>query len=135
MRQAAIAASRPRSDYPAVKKLLLLPVLGVVAWSVVAHPWGWLYGLGVHPYPASSSTPWTYQMWSGILPALTVVSLFTAMGGAWHHANCHVHGCWRLGKFPVAEGAFRVCLRHHPDEGVRRGLTREHIAVLHRRSS
>jgi len=61
---------------------LVLAGLGLVAWSVAVHPWGWLYAVGVHPYPLSSSTPWTYQMWSGIIPALD--------------------GCWRIGKHRVA---------------------------------
>ena len=75
--------------------------LAAVIWSIAAHPWGWLYGLGVHPYPESSSTPWTYQMWSGILPALTVISLFGSVFGLWHLHNCHAPGCWRLGKHRV----------------------------------
>lgn len=88
----------------------VLIVLGLAAWSVVTHPWGWLYGLGVHPYPASSSTPWTYQMWSGILPALTVLTLFGSLGAAWHLHNCHFDTCWRLGKHKI--GGTPWCSRH-----------------------
>jgi hypothetical protein len=81
---------------------LVLAGLGLVAWSVAVHPWGWLYAVGVHPYPLSSSTPWTYQMWSGIIPALTILTLFGSLGGAYHLHNCHMDGCWRIGKHRVA---------------------------------
>lgn len=72
-----------------------------VLWSVIAHPWGWLYGIGVHPYPASSSTPWTYQMLSGFVPALAVLTLLSAVGGMWRSVNCHEPRCWRLGRHKV----------------------------------
>lgn len=81
---------------------LAVPALAAVAWSIQAHPWGWLYGLGVHPYPASSSTPWTYQMWSGIVPALTIMTLFGSLGGAYHLHNCRADKCWRIGRHRVA---------------------------------
>lgn len=93
-----------------MKKWLLLPLAALAAWSAVTHPWGWLYALGVHPYPASSSTPWTYQMWSGIVPALTVLTLFGSLGAAWHLHNCHQDGCWRLGKHRVSGTPW--CSRH-----------------------
>lgn len=89
---------------------VILAVLSVAAWSITAHPWGWLYGLGVHPYPASSSTPWTYQMWSGIIPALTITTLLGSLGAAYHLHNCHYETCWRLGKHRV--GGTPWCSRH-----------------------
>lgn len=88
-------------------------MLGLAVWSMVAHGWGWLYGLGVHPYPESSSTPWTYQLLSGLVPALTVLSLLTFLATAFRHLNCHTAGCYRLGKFPVVGGQFKVCRKHH----------------------
>lgn len=89
---------------------LAVAALGAAAWSVVAHPWGWLYAFGVHPYPASSSTPWTYQMWSGIIPALTVLTLIGAVISLYHVHNCHQDGCWRIGKHRV--GGTPWCNRH-----------------------
>lgn len=85
----------------AIRKLPHIAVAAIVAavvYVLVWHPWGLLYALGVHPYPASSSTPWTYQMWSGIIPALTVLTLFGSLGGFYHLHNCHWKGCLRLGK-------------------------------------
>jgi hypothetical protein len=89
---------------------LVLPVLALTAWSIAVHPWGWLYGLGVHPYPESSSTPWTYQLWSGFLPALTVVTLLGSVASLYHLHNCAAGGCWRIGKHKVAGTPW--CTRH-----------------------
>ena len=89
---------------------LALPLLALVAWSIAFHPWGWLYGLGVHPYPESSSTPWTYQLWSGFLPALTVVTLLGSVASLYHLHNCAAEGCWRIGKHKVAGTPW--CRRH-----------------------
>jgi hypothetical protein len=96
-----------------VRKLLFtIPAIGLVllAYAAVAHPWGVLYAFGVHPYPESSSTPWTYQLWSGIIPALTILTLFGSLGGAWHLHNCHQDGCWRMGKHRIAGTPW--CDRH-----------------------
>jgi hypothetical protein len=100
---------------------LLLPAAGLVIWSAAAHPWGWLYGFGVHPYPASSSTPWTYQLLSGFVPALTVLGLVTLIAGAWHHVNCHEDRCWRIGKHKVDGTPW--CSRHHEQARTRRQQT------------
>lgn len=89
----------------------LAALLALLGWDISAHPWGWLYGLGVHPYPESSSTPWTYQLLSGLVPALTVLGLATFIAGAWRHVDCHYDGCWRIGKHKVNGTPF--CSRHH----------------------
>lgn len=31
---------------------------------------------------------------------------------AYRHLNCHQHGCFRLGRFPL--GHLRLCHKHHP---------------------
>ena len=90
---------------------LLAALAGLAAWVAVAHLWGLLYGIGVHPYPASSSTPWTYQLLSGFVPALTVLGLLTFIAGAWHHVNCHQDHCWRIGKHKVDGTPW--CRKHH----------------------
>ena len=87
---------------------------GFLAWIISAHLWGLLYGLGVHPYPQSSSTPWTYQLWSGLIPALTVLSLLGALAGVFRHLNCKAPRCARIGHYPDSRGV-RWCWRHHPD--------------------
>ena len=55
-----------------------------------------------------------YLFWSGIAGATAVFS--GSIGGAilwWHHVNCHVDGCKRLGK-PVHGTSFWACRIHHP---------------------
>jgi hypothetical protein len=111
-----------------VKKLLpFLLAVAVLTYVIGWHVWGVLYGLGVHPYPAPS-TPWTYQLWSGFIPALAIVSIFGGITTHFRMLNCHVHGCWRLGRFELAGGQFKVCRKHspHPDK-----LTAGYIAAKH----
>jgi hypothetical protein len=71
----------------------------LLAYAALYRPWGLLFSLGVHPYPAG--TPWTYQLWSGFVPALTVLSLLGTLVSLYHLKNCHRDGCWRLGKHVV----------------------------------
>lgn len=110
--------------------------VGLLTWLLGWHVWGVLYGLGVHPYPESSSTPWTYQLWSGFIPGMAIVTIF---GGVWAHIrsiNCHVTGCWRIGHFLVANGQYKVCGTHHPDGVVRSGkITHAHIRQAHEAST
>lgn len=77
-------------------------------YAAVWHTWGLLFGLGVHPYPAG--TPWTYQLWSGFVPSLTVLSLLGTLASLYHLKNCHAEGCWRLGKHHVNGTPY---CRHH----------------------
>lgn len=86
----------------------LLAVFLLIGWAAAWHTWGLLFGIGVHPYPAG--TPWTYQLWSGFIPALTVLSLLGSLGAAYHLHNCHADRCWRIGKHRV-EGT-PWCTRH-----------------------
>lgn len=80
----------------------------LLLYAAIWHTWGLLFGLGVHPYPAG--TPWTYQLWSGFVPALTVLSLLGTIAGAYHLNNCHHKGCPRLGKHKI--GGTPWCSRH-----------------------
>jgi hypothetical protein len=115
----------------------LLAVLGLAVYAVGWHPWGVLYGVGVHPYPSSSSTPWTYQLWSGFIPALAIVSIFGALGSHLRSMNCHVTGCWRIGRYPLADGQFKVCHKHspHPDKITHAHILREHAKCAAQSSS
>lgn len=98
----------------------VLAVVGVVLVAVLfPHAIPWLLGV----YPTPPGTPWTYQLWSGFMPALAIV------GVVWPFVNCHVQGCMRYGRYHVRE--FRVCHRHHPDDRVGPGGIRaEHVAPL-----
>lgn len=78
------------------------------AWSMAAHWLGWRFAMGDWPVPAG--TPWTYQLESGFIPALTVLSLLGAIVGTYHLHNCHSAHCFRLGKHKI--GGTPWCTRH-----------------------
>lgn len=53
----------------------------------------------------------TYLFWSGFCGDLAFI------GGGWaivRHTNCHVRGCWRVGRHEVRGTHFKVCRKHHP---------------------
>jgi hypothetical protein len=113
--------------------LVLAVLAGLVIWlivTVVLHPFGGRFAVGVWPVP--NGTPWTYQLESGFVPALTVVGLSTLLGGAWRHLNCHTDRCVRMGRFPVAGGAFKVCRKHHQEITGHSRLTLDVLRAAHR---
>lgn len=71
----------------------------VLAWAGLYHPYGLRFALGIWPVP--QGTPWTYQLESGFIPALTVLTLLSAVFSLYHVHNCHYDGCWRIGKHRV----------------------------------
>lgn len=106
-------------------------VTAALAYAVICHLWGVLFALGVHPYPGPQ-TPWTYQLWSGFTPALTVLTLLGSVVSLYHLHNCHADRCWRLGKHRV--GGTPWCSRHQqlgqPSETVEE-LLRQILAAVH----
>lgn len=113
-------------------KLLITLALSALAAAValcVLHQRGFTHFLGIDTQASDN-----YDFTSGIGPMLlTAVSMTTLISGMFRHANCHVDGCWRLARYPVAGGQFRVCRRHHPDETIRtRHVDHYHIARAHR---
>jgi len=59
-----------------------------------------------------------YDFWSGFGADLGQIALVGAGVGLYRKHNCHVKGCWRIGKQPLEhDGAtWMVCHRHHPAE-------------------
>jgi hypothetical protein len=84
---------------------------GVLCWLGAAHPFGLRFAMGIWPVP--DGTPWTYQLESGFIPALTVLSLLTLVSGAWQHVNCHHHWCLRTGKHKINGTPW--CDKHHQE--------------------
>lgn len=114
-----------------MKRLLILVVLVASACSMALCPRGWLFAIGLHPVP--TGTPWTYQLYSGFLASLAVVSVLAGIATWVRSMNCQHHGCWRVGRYLVAGGHYKVCRKHHPEEHVRRGrITMDHIVAAHR---
>lgn len=83
-----------------------------IAWLALDHPDGLRFSMGTYPVPAG--TPWTYQLLSGFVPALTVATLLSGLAALYHLHNCHHDGCWRLGKHKIKGTPWCVA---HEDEG------------------
>lgn len=67
-----------------------------------------------------------YGFWSGIgADAFRFLGWIGLWLIVWHRGRCHVHGCWRSGRFPVAGTPYTVCQKHHPDVPERIG--EEHV--------
>lgn len=107
-----------------------LALAGVTAAAVlsVLHQRGFTHLLGIDTQASDN-----YDFTSGIGPMLlTAASMTTLLGGMFRHASCHVDGCWRLGRYHVAGGQFRVCRKHHPDDIIRtRQVTHRHVIRAH----
>jgi hypothetical protein len=84
-----------------MKLFAVLSVLWAAAltWLGLYHPYGLRFAMGMWPVPPG--TPWTYQLESGFVPALTVLTLLSAVTSLYHLHNCHVETCWRLGKHRI----------------------------------
>jgi hypothetical protein len=53
-----------------------------------------------------------YGFTSGIAPMiLAAIGMTTIITGLWHHSNCHVDACLRVGTHSA--GDFKVCKKHH----------------------
>lgn len=117
-------------------RLILAAVLAAAAAGVtliVTHWLGTLHFLGARPTPVGTAP--MYQLWSGFVPALVIVTLPVGAVTWYYHHTCHARpSCLRWGKYEAAGGMFRLCHRHHPDLAGRKphqhgGL----IGELHRR--
>jgi hypothetical protein len=87
---------------------------------VSATVFDWLY----HAARWTWHDPDGYNFISGPLADITL------LGGAYailRHHNCHVKGCWRVGRHPVTGTSYVVCRRHHPDKSP----TAEQVVAAH----
>jgi hypothetical protein len=83
-----------------------------VYWYHTWQPWA-----AIHSGSASGhESEGFYAYWSGfgsVFPwELGIIS--GVLGLVYQHgrkANCHAHGCWRIGSYPA--GDYRVCKKHH----------------------
>ncbi len=85
-----------------------------------------LHWLAVHTGTVNESGPY-YGFWSGFGSDLGEVAIIGSVLGVLRHHNCHVKGCFRLGR-PVEGTPYIACPRHHPaHKSKRRGVELEHI--------
>jgi hypothetical protein len=69
--------------------------------------WSWVYNAGRWTW----HNPDGYNFISGPLADITLIGAGYAI---LRHHNCHVKGCWRLGRHPVQGTSYTVCGHHHP---------------------
>jgi len=70
-----------------------------------------------------------YLFYSGIFSVLVFAGGLA--GNAYVTArkhNCHVRGCWRIGRRAVPGTSWLACNRHHPEKPP----THEHMLAVHR---
>ena len=76
----------------------------------------------IHTGTYNESGPY-YGFFSGFGSDLGEVALIGSVIALFRHRNCHVQGCWRLGK-PIDGTAFLACHKHHPDHpGTKRNIS------------
>lgn len=69
----------------------------------------------VHVLGLDDASGGWYLWWSGIASDLPELAVLGAVAAHLRRINCHVHRCWRVGRFPVAGTGFVVCRQHHRD--------------------
>ena len=85
--------------------------------------WHWLS----HHLGMDNASGGYYLFWSGFGSDITEFALVGGLVGVARAHNCHVKGCWRIGKHP--HGLYKLCSRHHP-EVPDRGPDRVSAALL-----
>lgn len=96
----------------------------------------WYHGMA-HLIGIDSQSTQFYAFYSGfgtwILAAAGYTGIIITLV---HHLNCHVDGCLRVGKFPVADGQYKVCGKHHREvTGHPKKLTVDFLHHLHHGAS
>ncbi|MDE2469867.1 MAG: hypothetical protein KGL35_14290 [Bradyrhizobium sp.] len=56
-----------------------------------------------------------YGFWSGAGSDITELALIGGLIAAYRKHNCHIKGCWRIGKRNVDGTSLIVCHKHHPE--------------------
>jgi hypothetical protein len=100
-------------------------VVVVIFWADSAH---WF--LRYTGADAESGT-W-YGFWSGFGGAIPDFLILGSIITVYRHHNCHVKGCWRLGR-SVEGTPYIACPMHHPaHEGNQRSVSEDVIKLAHR---
>lgn len=107
--------------------------IGVVLLSIGVIAALWPRGF-VHFFGIDTQQSDNYDFFSGPGPVFVTILLGSgALFTLWSHLNCHVDGCPRIGKFPLAGGQYKVCRQHlpegHPAHPAKGELTAE---LIHR---
>ena len=61
-----------------------------------------------------------YGFWSGFGSDLGEGTIVVALAATLAHSvrkhNCHMPGCWRVGRHPIEGTGYVVCRKHHPED-------------------
>lgn len=108
---------------------ITLAVLGI-PFLIVWHEQVWWW-IEVHTGTVNEPGPF-YGFFSGFGSDLGEYAILTAVSHGvylhWKSINCHDPACWRVARYPLAGGQYKVCARHHPDGPPQR----HHIHAAHR---
>lgn len=114
--------------------LLTAGIAVILTVSAVYFYHVWQHWLAVRTGSLNTSgTPPNYNYWSGFGAVFPWEAGMLAAVWAWvyqhsKHANCHTHGCWRLGSYPVED--YKVCKKcHYKVKGTH--PTIEHLREVH----
>ncbi len=69
----------------------------------------------MHYLGLDSGSGTAYLFWSGIGADAAELAIVGGLISIYRRHNCHVRGCWRIGRNQVEGTAFMVCRPHHPD--------------------
>lgn len=102
-----------------VPVVCLLLIAAAVFWNFGLQHW-LAYATGSYNCPKTGcpgGVAHNYNFFSGSgsdIGEITLVSIaIAAFATWWHKINCHVDGCWRIGKHDKAGGEYSVCRKHH----------------------
>lgn len=106
-------------------RYIVVPLLGVSCWAMANWEHGFAHLLGIDTQQSQF-----YDFVSGVGPMIVTVLMGAGViYSVVQHINCHVTGCLRVGKYPLAGGEYKVCRRHHPEDAIRTG--RDVLAFIH----
>jgi hypothetical protein len=81
--------------------------------------WPLLHWLAIHTGTYNEPGPY-YGFWSGFGSDLgeyaIVVSLLAGLFHTVRKHNCHMPGCWRIGRHSIEGTTYVVCRKHHPED-------------------
>lgn len=72
-------------------------------------------GDALYSFFGLSGTGPVYAAWSGPGADITELAIVGGIVSIYRKHQCHVRGCWRIGRHGVEGTAHVVCARHHPD--------------------
>lgn len=76
-----------------------------------------------------------YGFWSGFGSDLGEFAIVAGLVNLARRHNCHVKGCWRVGRHPVEGTRFIVCAKHHPEGDVSHETIKERAVGSHTQGS